>query len=161
MNGALKREAMRKSSVELQQLATWKEQQTLQEIQNLKMLGNSLNKPGKSSESSPMSKLSKFAARKQQRADSGHQQSVSLNFDQVQHDHDYRDTKPRHVDFQANSPVPSTVNSSSPLPPAMVMPVEQNNEVDILLQEKKYFLSRLNEDNEKMVQLLKVKFYHI
>ncbi len=34
-----------------------------------------------------------------------------------------------------------------------------SSEVDMLLQEKKYFLARLNEDNDKMVQLLEVHIY--
>lgn len=168
MEGALKREVMRRRSIETQQIASWKKEQILQDIENLKIasqgqnINNTPQKPVedlKSPSNDAASKLSKLSARKMKNLASSNGNNVALNFDAIQQGQ----TKPKYnVGFDLPSDRPEepfrpTVTNFGSASTA----VTGNAEVDAMIQEKKYFLSRLNTDNEKMTQLLQVGYYCI
>ena len=167
MEGTLKREVMRRRSIETQQIASWKKEQILQDIENLKNgnLGQStlsasqappdeLKSPG----GEAASKLSKLSARKIKNLTGPGGNNVRLNFDALQQG-ELSASKPKYnVGFSLPSDRveepfhPIVTNFGGPSNAGTL----STNEDPSIIQEKKYFLSRLNDDNEKMNQLLQV-----
>jgi hypothetical protein len=172
MDGSMKREAMRRSSVEVQQLATWKQQQTMQEIQQLKLnssleIKRSVSPVEQSKDNIKNKFLAKMSARKLKSEMTQNSQPMALNFDQIKHDADSKEyhSKMKHsVAFDVatpGSPPRNSLETSYTFGSSALSTANQNNEVDVLMTEKRYFLSRLNDDNDKMVQLLEVKLFEL
>jgi hypothetical protein len=171
MDGSMKREAMRRNSVEVQQLATWKQQQTMQEIQQLKLnssleIKSSVVPNDKITDNMKNKFLAKMSARKLKSEMTQNSQPMTLNFDQIKHDSDSKEyhSKMKHsVAFDVStpgSPPRNNLETSYTFGASALSTANQNNEVDVLMTEKRYFLSRLNDDNDKMVQLLEVKYLY-
>lgn len=162
MTSTINREAMRRGSVDLQQQALWKQQQNLEEIKLLKSttsqavstqqpVSNPVEQVQK--ESTPP-KLSKLSARKMKTANAA-LMAVSRFSHSV--------SSPTKSDIASNISPPKQLHKPEEsqfwqqLKESYVKPEDKTSEIEILLQEKRHWLERIHQDNEKMAKLLDVQ----